>query len=61
MLCTPLCSWRLELLHPAAFAVPPVQLLLLLQETIFPQYVNTIYYMLLHNAELNFIQFCPCY
>lgn len=57
MLCTPLRSWRLELLHPAASAIPTVQLLLLLQQTIFPQYVNTIYYMLLHSTKLGFIQF----
>lgn len=46
MLCTPAHSWRLEPLRPAALAVPPVQLFLLLGQTTFPQYVNRVYYMI---------------
>lgn len=46
MLCTPVHSWRPEPLHPAALAVPPVQLFLLWGQTTFLQYVNTVYYML---------------
>lgn len=51
-----LCSLRLELLCPAAFAIPPKQLFLPLWQTVFLSCINTLYYMLLHKSKWYFIQ-----